>query len=205
MKIMGFFLITIGWIVIPCIGLAQAPHQIGGFALGKNISDYRDKIRPHSDLPIRHMEYLRETETRATEGFQYGVVWYGTCSIPGRIVRIKLKYADSSKCFFDTLLKEFNKRFGKPSEWRGDPFNVVIAWKWSFTDSENHSISLILYHNTKDEEEKRGNVVKLTNWSRIDEERRCFEKKHPEPEEEYPARPEPRGRSPVDWETLIPR
>jgi hypothetical protein len=196
------FLLTSGLIFIPCIGLAEAPHQVGGFVLGENIAEYREIIKPETTLPIRYMEYLRETEIKEPEGYKQGVIWYGTCAKPGRIVRIKLKYADSSRNFYDSLLKKFKKRFGEPSEWRGDPFHVIIAWKWSFTDSENNSISLILYHNSRDEEEKKGNVVKLTMWNLIEEERRCFEKKHPQPEEETS---EPRRRGPVNWEMLIPR
>jgi hypothetical protein len=199
------FLLTIGLILIPCVGLAEAPHQVGGFVLGKNIDEYREMIKPETTLPIRYMGYLREIEIKETEGFKQGLIWYGTCAKPGRIVRIRLKYADSSRNFYELLLKEYKKRFGEPSEWRGDPFHVIIAWKWSFTDSENNSISLILYHNIRDEEEKKGNVVKLTMWNLIEEERRCFEKKHPQPEEKTGERMKPRHRGPVNWNMLIPR
>ena len=90
-------------------------------------------------------------------------------------------------------------------EWKKEISSIMVDSKYKRLFKELDQKYAALITNAKDEEEKRGNVVKLTNWSRIDEERRCFEKKHPEPEEEYPARPEPRGRSPVDWETLIPR
>jgi len=137
------------------ICLGQAPHQVGGFFLGKDITHY-------------------------------------------------LKYADSTKKFYETLLKLVKERFGEPTEWRGDAFHVVIAWKWSFKDRENNSISLILQHNTKDEEEKKGNTVKLTVWNLIEEERTCFERKHPELQGK-PRKHEHGRRGPVNWDRFVPR
>ena len=156
-------------------------------------------------LPIRHMECLREVEIHEMEGFRRGLISYGTCALPGQIVRIKLKYADSTKKFYDMLFKRFKKRFGEPVEWRGDPFHVVVAWKWSFVDKENNHISLILQHNTKDEEEKMGNSVKLTMWNLIEDERRCFEKKKPDFSEMSKKRKQlSKGDGPIDWNRLIP-
>ena len=74
------------------ICLAQAPHQVGGFVLGKDIADYKEMVRMETSLPIRHMEYLREVEIKETEGFKSGLICYGTCEVPGRIVRIKLSF-----------------------------------------------------------------------------------------------------------------
>ena len=134
---------------------------------------------------------------------QSGLVTYGTCIEPSRIVRLKFKYADNSKRFFDELLERYKVNLGKPDEWRGDPFNIVIAWKWSFTDKDGNNISLILQHNTRDEEEKQGNSVKMTMWNLMLDEDRCFEQKHPEA-----------GGSPsftfsdpdsIDWKPLVPR
>jgi len=39
---------------------AQAPYEIAGFALGKNISDYQEKIRMETMLPIRYADFLKE-------------------------------------------------------------------------------------------------------------------------------------------------
>lgn len=198
--------VNMGFFLFPGISLAQAPHQVAGFILGRNIAEYTEMVEMDTALPIRHMEYLKEVEIKEMEGFKSGLIWYGTCARPGQIVRIKLKYADSTKKFYDELLERFKERFGEPSEWRGDAFHVVIAWKWSFTDSENNNISMILQHNTKDEEEKRGNAVKLTVWNLIEEERLCFEKKHREFQEKprEQVRGE-KGRGPVNWDLLIPR
>jgi hypothetical protein len=192
--------------LFPGISLAQAPHQVGGFTLGKNIADYTEMLNMDSALPMRHMEYLKEVEIKEMEGFKSGLIWYGTCARPGQIVRIKLKYADSTKKFYRKLLELCKERFGEPTEWRGDAFRVVIAWKWSFTDSENNHISMILQHNTKDEEEKKGNVIKLTLWNLMEEEHLCFEKKHPELRKKSRKQGHgKRGRGPVNWDRFVPR
>ena len=190
---------------LPGLSIAQAPHEIAGFILNKNINDYKDLIKKDTELPIRHKEYLREIETIKLEKFKSGLIEYGTCTEPGRIVRIKLKYTDSSKKFYDALLKRFKMRFGEPSEWRGDPFHIVIAWKWSFKDKDGNRISLNLQHNTKDVEEKLGNSVKLTMTSAIEEESRCFEEKHPEKQASGKKSKSGKKLESTDWERFIPR
>jgi len=184
--------------------LAQAPHQVAEFTLGRDIGDYKKMVEMETSLPIRHMEYLKEVEIKEVEGFRSGLIAYGDCDAPGRIVRIKLKYADSTKKFYDTLLERFKKRFGEPSEWRGDPFQVIIAWKWSFTDSQNNTISMILQHNIRDEEQKMGNSIKLTMTNLLMKERLCFEKRHPE-SRKHPREHEPKSRGRIDWDRLVPR
>ena len=206
MKRNAIFLVNMAFFLFSSISLAQVPHQVAGFTLGRDISKYTEMVKMDTALPIRHMEYLKEVEIKEMEGFKNGFISYGTCARPGRIVRIKLKYADTTKKFYNKLLELFKERFGEPTEWRGDAFHVVIAWKWSFTDRENNHISLILQHNTKDQEEKRGNAVKLTVWNLIEEERICFEKKYSafqkKPREHANGK---RGRGPVNWDLLVPR
>lgn len=187
-------------------GLAQPPQKVGGFVLGGNIADYEDTLEMQTTLPIRYREYLREVEIKKTDGFKSGLIWYGACDSPGRIVRIKLKYAQSSKKFYNKLLERFKDRFGEPAEWRGDPFHVVIAWKWSFVDTDSRRISLILQHNTMDQEEKMGNAVKMTMTDLIEKEQRCYQKKHPghrRPGEGRKHRK--KGKAPLDWDLFIPR
>ncbi|MBW2066512.1 MAG: hypothetical protein JRJ03_16505, partial [Deltaproteobacteria bacterium] len=181
------------------------PHGIAGFVLGANIEQYKDRVRMETSLPTRYMEYIREVQIGPQAGFKSGIIAYGTCFEPGRIVRIKLKYADSSKGFYKKLLKLFEERFGEPSEWRGDPFHVVIAWKWSFVDEENNRISLILQHNTKDVEEKIGNSVKITMTNLLEEELNCYKKKHPEYKKPADGRQGGMKWQKEDMERFIPR
>ena len=180
---------------------AEAPHEIAGFVLGKNIDGIKDRLDMSTDLPVRRRESLREVAIKKTEWFKSGLVTYGTCIDAGQIVRIKLKYAESSKKFYKTLLKRFKKRFGEPSEWRGDPFHIFLDWKWSFTDKDGNQISLHLQHNTRDAEEKIGNAVKLTSRTALEAEWKCHEEKTASKSSRKIEKP----KSPIDWEFVLPR
>ena len=188
------------------VGQAEAPHYVAGVNLGKDIADHQDKVQMETSIPIRYMEYIKEVEIAEMEGFKSGLIAYGNCAYPGRILRIKLKYADSSKKFYNKLLNIFKARFGKPSEWRGDSFHVVIAWKWSFMDKDKNRISMILQHNTKDEEQKIGNSLKLTMTNLFEEERNCFERKEQEAKRKSDKSPKgKRGQVPDSLDRFIPR
>lgn len=182
------------------------PSQVGGCALGANIADYREILKMETSLPVRHMTYVRAVETRRIEGFKSGLISYGTCVEPGRIVRVKLKYQDSSRGFYDTLLRRFKERYGEPDEWRGDPFHIVVAWKWSFVDKDNNRVSMMLQHNTHDADQKKGNSVKITMMNFMDEERACFESKHPKmtgKNHRVMGKGEKGGT--LNWNLLVPR
>jgi hypothetical protein len=182
----------------------EAPHELAGFILGDKMAAHMQDVKPETVLPVRYLESLKEVETRDIWGYKNGLIAYTTCATPPRIVRIKFKYADASKAFYDALLKRFKERFGEPDEYRGDPFHIVVAWKWSFTDKNNNDISLILQHNTRDEEEKMGNAVKLTMWNLLNEELRCFEKKHPEAAASASAGFKFNPSESIDWNHFIP-
>ncbi len=182
---------------------AEVPHQLAGFVLGGEMNDYKDLLKLDTILPIRYFETLKEVEIKEIEGFKTGLITFGTCSEPWKVVRFKFKYADSSKKFYNKLLKRFKKRFGEPNEWRGDPFHIVLAWKWSFTDKDNNRISLILQHNTRDQEEKKGNSVKMTMWNLIEKETLCHEKKRAETGKKSPKTG--RKSKKIDWNIFIPR
>lgn len=69
-------------------------------------------------------------------GYKYGLLRVGNCMDSERIVRIKMKYANPSKKFYQKLLEHLKERFGEPNEWRGDPFHIFRAWKWGFRHVE---------------------------------------------------------------------
>ena len=200
------FVLTLSLFMVGGISYADAPHQIGGFALNQDIKKFEDRVIMDTALPVRYAENFEEVEIKFTRGFKSGLIAYGTCDQPGHIVRIKLKYADSSKKFYQNLLKQFKKRFGEPDEYRGDPFKILEAWKWSFVDRQNHRISLILQHNTKDEEEKMGNSVKLTDTTQMEKDLLCYKNKQLDYRERLRRRewktvkPEKGG-----WELFVPR
>jgi hypothetical protein len=175
-------LLMVGVIFSGHNGWAEPPTQVAGITLGASISQYDNLIRKDSIMPIRHSEYLSEAETQYLEGYKNGYIVFGTCREPGRIIRIKLKYAHSDRAFFDELLERFKQKFGKPAEWKGDPFQTLITWKWSFTDKNNNRINMILQHYSGDDEEyTSGNSLRLSMPTLMENERKCYEAKNPEP------------------------
>jgi hypothetical protein len=202
-KIMILGVIGIITVVLNGGYAAEVPHELAGFVLGGEMNDYKDLLKLDTILPIRYFETLKEVEIKKIEGFKTGLITFGTCSEPWKVVRFKFKYADSSKKFYNKLLKRFKKRFGEPNEWRGDPFHIVLAWKWSFTDKDNNRISLILQHNSRDQEEKKGNSVKMTIWNLIEKETLCYEKKRAETGKKSPKTG--RKSKKIDWNIFIPR
>jgi hypothetical protein len=193
-------------LLTPGMTLAEAPQQVGGFVLDQDIKKFEDRVIMDTALPVRYTENIEEVEIKFTQGFKSGLIAYGTCDQPGHVVRIKLKYADSSKTFYKDLLKRFKKQFGEPDEYRGDPFKIVDGWKWSFVNKQNHKISLTLQHNTKDEQEKMGNSVKLTNTTLMEKDLLCYKNKQLDYRERLRQRewkavkPEASG-----WELFVPR
>jgi len=205
MKVLSFVL-TLFFFVVAGFAFADAPSQVGGFVLNQDIKKFEDRVIMDTALPVRYAENFEEVEIKFTQGFKSGLITYGTCDQPGHIVRIKLKYADSGKKFYKDLLERFKKRFGKPAEYRGDPFKIVDAWKWSFINKQNHSISLILQHNTKDEEEKMGNSVKLTNTTLMEKDSLCYKNKQLDYRERLRQREWKAVKTEAGgWELFLPR
>ncbi len=197
------FVIIVGFLL--CLATsgtaADFPWQIGEFRLGADISSIAHLFQKGTAYPVRHREYLIQVETDVPAEFKSGLITYSKCSAePGRIVQIKLKYADNSMKFYKELLKRFKARYGEPDQWRGDPFHIVTAWKWSVKDDAGNRCSMTLQNNTKDESEKIGNSLKITLWSLVDQEIACFLKKHPE----IVAAEKSKPISHPNWDLLIP-
>ena len=188
-------------IVASCpVWAEELPDELAGFRLGGNIADFEHLVRMETQLPLRFSPFIREIETAYIPGYRYGLIWVTQCGSPGRIARIKMKYMDGSKAFFEELFRRIKKRFGEPDEWRGDPFHVVIAWKWSFRDQAGNKISMYLEHNTGDRTESKGNSLKLTLWSLVDAEKACHRHRMAAdacPPSLIPEKP--------DWDLLVPR
>jgi hypothetical protein len=191
---------------LAAVGEGTVPLAVGPFSLGQDIAEREAALRMESVLPLRYQEYLNEVEIVPPKGLKSGLIAYGLCAQPGKIVRIKLKYRDSSREFYDALLKRVKQRFGQPSEYNGDPFHIVISWKWSFVDAAGQRISLNLAHNTRDVEEKFGNTVKLTMISAIEQERACYLKQNPAVRKrEADQKLLLKKMTPQDWDRLVPR
>ena len=195
------------WVAIIILAIygtsfAETPHQLGPFILGHDIAEFVDFVQMDTSLPIRYMESIREVEIKPIKGFKSGLIAYCTCAKPNRVVRIKLKYSDDTKAFYEKLKKRIDNRFGKSDEYRGDPFHIVIGWKWSFMDADNNNITLILQHNSRDEEEKMGNSIKLTMTNLLEFGRKCHQNKT-EPAGDNVS--EPLELEQTGWDLFVPR
>ena len=182
------------------------PQSVGGFVLGQDVAEYQDRLQMDSLLPLRYREYLKELEIKPLAGYKSGLITYGTCAQPGRVVRVKLKYANPSRAFYNALLKRVKQHFGEPTKYEGDPFHIVIEWKWSFIDSDGRRITLHLSHNSRDTEEKFGNSVKLTFASALAEERQCFKKQNPQgTPSETGQQASVKSMAEEDWKAFVPQ
>lgn len=199
--------VTVGfiWLVLTATCLAaDAPKSLAGFVLGQSLTDYKDRVIMESVLPIRYLETFQEVEIRPHEGYKSGLIGFGTCHKYGQIVRIKLKYEDSSKTFYKKLLKQYKKQLGEPSEYNGDAFQVFISWKWSFTDEKGQRISLTLQHNQSDSDEKIGNAVKLVHRSLVNKELECYQAQ--ESDKRVQMRHSPPLKTDLKgWDRFVPR
>lgn len=159
---------------------AKFPIHLGGFSIGNDITLYPEKIDQTSCQASLANPYIGEGKIKPGPGFKSGFISYGLCDSPNQILRIKLKFIDPSKKFYNTLLKRYKKALGEPSEYKGDSFQTMIAWKWSFSNDQGQTLSLILQHNIAVEDEKMGNAVKLTLTDQLQKERDCYLKSVPE-------------------------
>ncbi len=169
-------------LTVPGLAHGNFPVHLGGLTLGDDIANYHHLINMETCREVTFNEYIAEGEIFTPPGFKSGLVAYGLCDRPNKILRIKLKYENSSKRFFNQLLKEYKKQLGDPTEYKGDPFQTLIAWKWSFSNKDNETISLILQHNVMVADEKIGTAVKMTLTSQLEKERACYMANPPEPE-----------------------
>jgi hypothetical protein len=192
------------WLFMASSVQAQVvPTSLAGIVLGADISTAHQFCNMDTEIPLAQERHLREMNLlpQFVPGIKSGAVAYANCSQIGRIVRIKLKFDNDSRSFFDELLQHYKKRFGPPLEWRGDPFQTVMSWKWSFDDKKGQRVNLELTH-SKDEDYKTGNFVKMTLRSLWEEEAACLEKKlgPTDPDKARPTAPDK-----LDFMLLIPR
>jgi len=176
--------------VTPSLADEHVPLEINGFRLGTSIEKY--------DY-ISYRNFLKEVIFEDMGGFRKAEIAYGVCRRPGEIIRIKMKYRNPSQKFYKKLLKSYKEKFGKPEEFVGDAFGIIMAWKWRFTDKDNNNITLVLQHNLKNLDENVGNMVKLSMPDRIEEERECFNKSFKNKKMDYPDAMLSR-----DWENMLP-
>lgn len=174
-------------------GTNTIPKGIAHFRLGDPLDGYLSRINtafPFHDIDYPYLNYY---EIYPFEGFSGGFVATGNCTGSRKVIRIKLKYSDSSEGFFNRIKSELEKRYGKPQAYLGDPFHLFISWKWRFEDQEGNVVTMILEHYSgKGEDYASGTAIKLNYTSEIGKEELCFKNRRsrvaPEKEDNQEAR-----------------
>jgi len=199
MKFVFLFLL----LVVPTsIQAHNIPMTLAGIRLGEDVSTVHHRCKLSTDIRLADERHLNEINLmpKFVPGIKSGTVAYANCAQKGAIVRIKLKFDNASRSFFDDLLNRYTKNLGKPEKWRGNPFQTVISWKWSFKNDVGQRINLELTH-SNDEDYKIGNFVKLTLRSLWEDEDACY-KRTLGPSEEIDLTPTPLDK--LDYLLLIP-
>lgn len=190
-----FFLFSLIFLIPQPALSIEVPHEIAGIRLGANVEDYPN---------IEYSNYLKEVVVTDWHGFRKGIISYGICQHPGNIVKMRMKYEDSSKKFFNTLLKRYKEKFGPPTEWKGDSFGIKHIWKWKFKDSKGDIVNLILQHNLQDNDDNIGNVVKLSYPEMDEQERLCFIN-HCDETKTAEQKKQKESQKDSNWDFLIPK
>lgn len=191
------------WLSASFAQAGNIPTSLAGIELGADVSTVDHCYMPSTDIPLAEERHLNEIDLEAqfVPGIKSGSVAYATCSQKGRIVRIKLKFDDPTREFYDDLLKRYEKAFGKAHEWRGDPMQTILSWKWNFKDASGKKINVELTH-SDDEDYKTGNFVKMSYRSLWEEESACL-KGNAASGAAGPSKPTPKNK--LDYSQLVPR
>ncbi len=181
---------------------AKAPKSLAGFVLGQNVKQYSQLCDMGRAIPAPDEVFLQEVPLLdgAVPGVRIGYLYLGSCAKPGQLVRVKLKFRDTSKGFFNQMLELYRNSWGKPDSYRGDPFQNHVSWKWSFTQEGGGRISLILSY-SRDTQESFGNIVKMSLRNAWEEERACWVKLH-SPQKKVV---DPGDEKPVNLSDLVPK
>ena len=145
--VLGFVLVAAAWEV----RAADGPDSLAGIKLGQTVEEQAGKLMSAEADRAFHRPYLGVMPVAALKGYRSGYVDYGLCAAKGRVVRIKMNYADDSLQFFDRILEALKKRYGEPKEWRGNAFGTLRTWKWSLKSKDVGPVSLILMHYVGDD------------------------------------------------------
>jgi hypothetical protein len=198
-----------GWIGValflafPGLALAgSAPLELAGLRLGGDVAQYSQVIDQSTAAKGFFRPHLEMVALKDREGLRSGYADYGTCKNKGRIVRIKVNYADGSLTFFEKLLAELKKRYGQPEDWRGNPFGTLRAWKWSIASGDDRISMVLMYYAGDDGEYTEGNSLRITSRNMVEEEDRCYAERRDEGATATELR-KPSNVSEMDW--LLPK
>ncbi|BCS89355.1 hypothetical protein [Pseudodesulfovibrio sediminis] len=151
------------------------PSSLAGFTLGSDIEKYDRYCNPDKAIPVSDAPFLSEALIKGDvlPGVRGGSLSFGNCRNTGKLIRIKLKFYDRGKGFFENMLRKYEKAFGEADTYLGDAFKNVIAWEWVFKNTKGEEISLILMW-SRDQEVRPGVSIKMTHESLMRAEFECY-------------------------------
>ncbi|CAG36487.1 hypothetical protein [Desulfotalea psychrophila] len=170
----------------------EVPEKISVFSLGSLIASY--------ECPM-YNNYLSTKVVPMTGVFRKASLYSGTCKSPGEILKMKFKYRDRSRKFFNALHEKIAEQYDQKGVWEGDSFGILSVWKWHFIDKDGQSVSLAIEYNEKNTELSMGTVIKLAYPVRIEEEKLCIIKKN-KIEVERKTLPDIED---LNWQELLPQ
>ncbi|ADU61298.1 MAG: hypothetical protein KUA35_00085 [Pseudodesulfovibrio sp.] len=170
----AFIILALILLSAPCLAAEPLPLTLSVFTLGKDVDLYQSYCDGSQGLSQTDIPFLSETNLRADSvpGVRGGSLTHGNCLGDRKLLRVKLKFHDTSQKFFNALLKEYTKQFGEPDSYQGDTFKNVIAWQWNFARGKE-AVSLLLMW-SRDKEMRPGVSIKMTLESLLDAEYDCY-------------------------------
>lgn len=163
----------------PAMAQPPAPDRLGGLTLGESAEKAGALLALKSAQAVEEAPWLTRIGVAPDDIFKSGYVMTGRCFAKGRILRIKLKYREDDLPFFRKLIGALLERYGNPSQYKGDLEGEVMGNKWSFTNANGESISLIVQRaQNGDPDVSQGVVIKLANQTLMEAERSCHEYAH---------------------------
>ncbi|WP_428568196.1 MAG: hypothetical protein ACP59X_09040 [Solidesulfovibrio sp. DCME] len=153
---------------------ADGPVELAGIRLGQSVDQLAGKLASVDIDRSPQRPSLGIVPVAAVPGYRSGYADVGLCAKPGRVVRVKMNYADDSLAFFNKIMEALKKRYGEPREWRGNAFGTLRTWKWSLRTPGGEPVSLILMHyEGEDGAFTDGNSIRLAATGMVREEELC--------------------------------
>lgn len=153
---------------------ANGPRELAGLRLGDTVDAAGSRLADGGRTRECRRFGLSTVAVAPVDGFRSGYVDIGECAVPGRIVRIKMHYADDSLDFFNTILAALKKRYGEPVQWRGNAFGTLRTWKWGVAAADGTQVSVILMHYAGDDGTfTEGNSIRIAVPAWVRQEQQC--------------------------------
>lgn len=177
MKKTIFTILAVVFMALPAFAGSKAPTTVAGISLGEDIALYKSLGRHEIAGPLSDAPFMDELTllNDSIKGIRGGSIDYGNCKIPGKVIRIKLKFADRSMRLYDKLLDKYKDTFGNPDEWLGDAFHNVLAWRWNLNEGGREVQLELMYSKLPDL--RPGVSIKMTDMTALKAEYDCYKKK----------------------------